>query len=57
MTPECCKNCEYHTEEYDCTSVGKNCPRWRAWFRKEWRNIQKAAAVEKKNDKKEDPPE
>lgn len=53
--PECCKTCNSLTPEGYCVAEFRTCPKWRLWFRKEWAGIQKAAAEEKKNDKKEDP--
>lgn len=53
MTPDCCKNCEHLCAEGGCKDKGKECYKWRAWFRKEWTNIQKAAARLREENKKE----
>lgn len=56
MTPKCCENCEHLGADGGCKDKGKECYKWRAWFREEWSRIRRAVEFIKKS-KKEDPPE
>lgn len=52
MTPKCCEQCESHADRETCWNY-RNCMRWRAWLRKEWRSIQAAAELIKEKREKE----
>lgn len=45
----CCQKCRHATEDGKCKKYYLTCEAWRSWFRKEWEQIRKAAAIIKKN--------
>ena len=45
-TPDCCKECKMR----DNCRIFKRCGRWIKWFRFEWANIRRAAAIIKERE-------
>lgn len=53
-TAKCCEGCRHLKASGACTHY-LICEEWRAWFRKEWERIQKAAGVYKEKKEAEVP--
>ena len=52
QTPKCCEGCRYATASGLCMNRLGMCAEWRAWFRKEWARIRRAAQEIKNNGRK-----
>lgn len=52
LSPKCCEKCDRMDENGACLYGFRNCPRWRGWFKKAWKQVRDAL---RDPDKKEEP--